>query len=84
MRWPNLTSSKNDVPFNGLVIARYLVNGVFSFAFFASMANAMALCNPVALLDSVGFLSLYLRWASSPASDILCYKMAIKIPQVST
>ena len=84
MKWPNPTSSKNDVPFNGLAIARYFVNGVFSFAFFVSMGDAMALRTPEALLDSFEFLSLYFRWASSLALEILCYTIAIKILQVST
>ena len=73
----------NDIPFDGLAIARYLVNGVFSFAFLATMADAIAFRNPVALLDLVGFSSSYFLWASSPALEVSCYIEAIRISEVS-
>ena len=83
VRCPNRTSIRDDIPFDGLAIARYLVNGVFSFAFLASMADAIPFRNPVAFLDSVGFSSSYFLWASSPASKISCYTEAIRISEVS-
>ena len=53
-------------------MAKYLVNGVFSFAFLESIAAVMAARTPDGVLESGGVSSSYLRWASSPASAMSC------------
>ena len=56
-------------------MAKYLVNGVFSFAFLESIATVMAARTLDGVLESGGASSLYFCWASSPASAMLCYQI---------
>ena len=53
-------------------MAKYLVNGVFSFALLESTATVMAAHMPDVVLESGGVSSSYFRWASLPASAMLC------------